>query len=378
MTDRNWGNVYKRLGARPIINAAGNQTVLGGSILSPAVKKAMEEASASYVEMEELLEKSGEHIASLLGVEAAYVTSGCYSALVLCSAAVMTGNDPDKRAQLPDTTGMNDEILLQRTQRYGFDRAFTVPGGKLNYVGDDNGTTAEQMEQAIGPNTAAVAYLVYPDQGKAMPLEQVVEIAHSHNLPVISDAAAQIYPLDYFRRNAKSADLVCFGGKYFNAPHSAGFACGRKDLIEAVTAHGFIGPRPIGRGMKLDRQEIIGLVTAIDEWFAMDHEKRSKEQDARYDSITQELEGIQNVSTKIVRIKSHMLSTLHVIIDTETLGAQQVVRELDEGTPRIKVGAASSDTITINAYTLNEGHEYIIARALKSLLTNYYETHRER
>ena len=372
MTNQNLGQVYNRLGARPVINAAGNQTVLGGSILSGAVKKAMEEAGASYVGMEELLAKSGEHIASLLGVEAAYVTSGCYSALVLCSAAVMTGNDPDKRAQLPDTAGMKDEILLQRVQRYGFDRAFTVPGGKLIYVGDDDSMTTEQLQQAIGPRTAAVAYLLYPDQGKAMPLEQVVQIAHSHNIPVISDAAAQIYPLDYFQRNAQSADLVCFGGKYFNAPHSAGFACGRKDLIEAVTAHGFIGPRPIGRGMKLDRQEIIGLVTAIDEWFAMDHEKRSEEQDARYDAITQELSGIQNVSTKIVRIKGHMLSTLHVVIDTKTLGknAQQVVSELDEGTPRIKVGAAGSDTITINAYTLNEGHEYMIAKALKSLLTN--------
>jgi L-seryl-tRNA(Ser) seleniumtransferase len=371
MTNQNWGYVYNRLGARPVINAAGNQTVLGGSILSPAVKAAMEAASASYVEMEELLAKSGEHIASLLGVEAAYVTSGCYSALVLCSAAVITGNDPDKRAQLPDTTGMKDEILLQSIQRYGFDRAFTVPGGKLTYVGDDNGTTTEQLQQAIGPNTAAVAYLVYPDQGKAMPLEQVVEIAHSRNVPVISDAAAQIYPLDYFRRNAQAADLVCFGGKYFNAPHSAGFACGRKDLIEAVTAHGFIGPRPIGRGMKLDRQEIIGLVTAIDEWFTIDHEKRSQEQNARYDSIAKELEGLESVSTKIVRIKSHMLSTLQVIIDIETLGknAQQIVRELDQGTPRIKVGAAGNNTITINAYTLNEGHEHIIAKALKSLLT---------
>ncbi len=312
-----------------------------------------------------------EHIASLLGVEAAYVTSGCYSALVLCSAAVMTGNDPDKRAQLPDTTGMNDEIILQRTQRYGFDRAFTVPGGKLNYVGDDNGTTTEQMEQAIGPNTAAVAYLVYPDQGKAMPLEQVVEIAHAHDVLVIADAAAQIYPLDYFRRNAQSADLVCFGGKYFNAPHSAGFVCGKKDLMEAVTAHGFIGPRPIGRGMKLDRQEVIGLVTAIDIWFSTDHEQRSREQDARYAAIAQELEGIKSVSTKVVYNKSHMLSTLHVAFDAKILGknAQQVVSELDAGTPRIVLGAHGNDAIAINAYTLNEGEEHIIANTLRELLT---------
>jgi L-seryl-tRNA(Ser) seleniumtransferase len=371
MTDKNWGNVYKRLGARPVINASGNQTVRGGSTPSPAVRQAMEEADASYVEMEELLEKSGAHIASLLGVEAAYVTSGCYAALVLCSAAVMTGDDPDKRAQLPDTTGMKNEILLQKKQRYGYDRAYTIPGGKLIYVGDDNSATPEQLERAIGPNTAAVAYLVQADQGNAIPLEKVVEIAHAHDILVIADAAAQIYPLDYFRRNAQAADLVCFGGKYFNAPHSTGFACGKKDLIEIVTAHGFIGPRPVGRGMKLDRQEIIGLVTAIDEWFAMDHEKRDKEQNARYAAIAQELEGIENVSTEVISTKSHMLSKLHVIIDPEALGknAQQISNELDAGTPRIRVSTSGNNAIVINAYTLNEGEEYIIAEMLKRLIT---------
>jgi len=371
MIDQNWGNVYKKLGVRPLINASGNQTVRGGSTPSPAVRKAMEEADESYVEMVELLEKSGDHIASLLGVEAAYVTAGCYTALVLCSAAVMTGNDPDKRAQLPDTTGLKNEILLQARQRYGYDRAYTVPGGKLLYVGDSDGATPEQLENAIGPNTAAVAYLVQADQGNAIPLAKVVEIAHAHDVLVIADAAAQIHPLDYFRRNAQSADLVCFGGKYFNAPHSTGFACGKKDLIEAVTAHGFIGPRPIGRGMKVDRQEIIGLVTAIDIWFDTDHEERSKEQDARYATIAQELEGIENVSTKVVRNKSHMLSTLHVVFEPETLGknAQQAVNELDAGTPRIRAGAHGANAITINAYTLREGEEYIIAETLRRLLT---------
>jgi L-seryl-tRNA(Ser) seleniumtransferase len=265
---------------------------------------------------------------------------------------------------------MKNEILLQKRQRYGYDRAFTVPGSKLLFVGDENGATPEQLESAIGPNTAAVAYLVQPDQGNAIPLEKTVEIAHTHNVPVIADAAAQIYPLDYFLRNARSSDLVCFGGKYFNAPHSTGFVCGRKNLIEEVTAHGFIGPRPIGRGMKLDRQEIIGLVTAIDIWFATDHEKRSKEQDARYAAIAKELEGIKNVSTKVVPNRSHTLSSLHVVFDSKTLGknAQQLVNELDAGTPRIKVGAAGNDAIAINAYTLNEGEEYIIAKALKRLL----------
>ena len=372
MTDSNWGNVYKKLGARPVINATGNQTVRGGSTPSHAVRKAMEEASASYVEMEELLAKSGEHIASLLGVESVYVTAGCYTALVLSSAAVMTGNDPDKRAQLPDTTGLKNEIILQKKQRYGYDRAYTVPGSKLVIVGDEDGCTPEQLEKAIGPNTAAVAYLIQPNQGNAVPLEEVVEIAHAHDALVIADGASQIYPIDYFRQNAQSADLVCFGGKYFNAPHSTGLVCGQKDLIEVVTAHGFIGPRPIGRGMKVDRQEIIGLVTAIDIWFDTDHEKRSRMQDARYAAITQGLEGIESVSTKVAyNERSHTLSSLHVSFQPETVGkdARQVASELDAGTPRIRVNAQGDNTIAISAYTLNEGEEYILASALRSVLT---------
>ena len=372
MTKSNWGNVYTKLGVRPVINASGNQTVWGGSTPSPVVRQAMDEASASFVEMEELLKKSGDYIASILGVEAAYVTAGCYAALVLSSAAVMTGNDPEKRAQLPDTTGLKNEILLQKKQRYGYDRGYTVPGSKLLFVGDENGATPEQLERAIGPNTAAVAYLVQSDQGNAIPLEQTVEIAHAHNVPVIADAAAQIHPLDYFLRNARSSDLVCFGGKYFNAPHSTGFVCGRKDLVEAVTAHGFIGPRPIGRGMKVDRQEIIGLVTALETWFSTDHEARALKYDAKFAVIARALAGVSAVrETKVVPNKSHTLASLHIALDKKTLGknAQQVAGELDAGTPCIKVGTAGDDAVTINVYTLNEGEEQIIADRLKSLLT---------
>lgn len=134
MANTDWGNVYKKLGARPVINATGNQTVRGGSTPSPAVREAMLEADTSYVEMEELLEKSGHFIAERLGVEDAYVTAGCYAALVLAAATVMTGSDADKRAQLPDTTGLRDEIVFQKVQHYTYDRAFTIPGSKLIFV----------------------------------------------------------------------------------------------------------------------------------------------------------------------------------------------------------------------------------------------------
>ena len=371
MANTGWGNVYKKLGARPVINATGNQTVRGGSTPSATVRDAMRQADESYVEMEELLEKSGQFIAEQLGVEDAYITAGCYAALVLASAAVMTGDDPDKCAQLPDTTGLKDEIVFQKMQHYSYDRAFTIPGSKLISVGDENGCTAEMLDSAIGENTTAVAYLIQPNQGNAVPLKEAIGIAHAHGLPLIADAASQIYPLEYFYRNAQSADLVCFGGKYFNAPHSTGFVCGRKDLIEVVRKHGFIGPRPVGRGMKVDRQEIIGLVTAIDIWLSTNHEVRSKEQDGRYAVLSENLENLDGVSCEVhYQEKSHTLSNLHVTFDPAKSGkdAAQVAQELDAGTPRIKVNTQGKETVVINAYTLNAGEEDIIANALRHLL----------
>lgn len=371
MANTGWGNIYKKLGARPVINATGNQTVRGGSTPSATVRDAMRQADESYVEMEELLEKSGQFIAKQLGVEAAYITAGCYAALVLASAAVMTGNDPDKCAQLPDTTGLRDEIVFPRMQHYTYDRAFTIPGSQLIYVGGEKRCTAADVDAAIGENTSAVAYLIQSGQGDVLPLAEAVEVAHANGLPLIADAAAQIYPLDYFRENAQAADLVCFGGKYFNAPHSTGFVCGRKDLIEMVRTHGFIGPRSVGRGMKVDRQEIVGLVTAIDIWLATNHEARSKEQTGRYAALSHELEGLEGVSCEVhYQKKSHTLSNLHVRFDPETSGkdAVQVAHELDAGTPRIKVNTQGKGTIVIYAYTLNAGEEDIIANALRHLL----------
>ena len=153
-------NVYTRFGIRPLINAVGNQTVRGGSTPSAAVRAAMDGADVNFVDMETFLKKSGDFIASFLDVEAAYVTAGCYAAMVLSSAAAMTYQHPEKRDQLPDTTGLKDELVFQKSQRYGYDRAYSVPGSKLVLVGDDDGCTVEEFENAIGPNTAAIIYLV--------------------------------------------------------------------------------------------------------------------------------------------------------------------------------------------------------------------------
>ena len=150
--------VYKELGVKRVINTVANLTLLGGSILSGKVQAAMEEANECFVDMEELLDKSGKAVGELLGAEAALVTSGCFAALVLGAAAIMTGKDKEKIARLPDTTGMKNEFLIQKGMRYHYDRCVSVSGGKLVEVGEEHGTMAEQLEAAIEPSTGGGRY----------------------------------------------------------------------------------------------------------------------------------------------------------------------------------------------------------------------------
>jgi len=376
MTTTGKGNVYAKLGVRPIINAQGNRTVAGGSAPTPEVARAMEDAANVYVEMEELLARSGEFIAELLGVEAAYVTSGCSAALALSAAACMAGRDPDHIARLPDTTGMKNEVVLQKAQQYTYDRSFTVPGATIVRPGDEDGCTREQLEAAIGPQAAALAYLINANEPDSIVhLDELVEMAHARGIPVIADAAARIYPLDYFRSNAQSADLVCFGAKYLGAPQSAGFVCGKKDLIDAVVEHGFIGFQTngglsFGRPMKLDKQEIVGVVTAVEQWFIMNHEDRLIGYEERLSAISGGLQGMAGVESDLEVVDQYYVTTLQIKIDTATVGktAQDVADELDAGSPRIWVTVVGDDTISVNSHALNEGENMVVAERLRTAL----------
>ena len=372
----NGGHIYQSLGIRPVINAGGNTTMWGGSTPSDVVRKAMDEADGSWVEMRELLDRSGEYIASVLEVEAAYVTSGCFAALVLSTAACIAGTDPKKISILPDTTGMKNEIVALRSLQYPYQRSHLVAGGVLVEVGDEDGCTESDLVGGLGNGTAAVAYIYQPEVYPTdLALEDVVRLAHARDVPVIVDAASEIYPLDHFKRTAQSGDLVCFGAKYINAPHSAGFVCGRKALVAAVAQHSFIGfettENPsLGRGYKLDRQDIVGVVAALGAWFSMDHEERLTDHRAMLAAIQGVLTGIPNVSTKVVQSSISAQLSLHVTLEKEIKGrdAQQLFQELLNGSPRIRVSAPDGGTIAIVAHTLNDGEEIVIADRLRGLL----------
>ena len=367
---------YKNLGVRPVINAGGNTTLWGGSTSSIKVRQAMEESSDNYVEMDELMQNSGHYIATMLGVENAYVTSGCAAAMILSAAACMAGVDPKKTASLPSTTGMKNEIVFQKQQQYPYQRMFSVPGSELVLVGDDKQCTVDQLYDAINPNTAAVAYVYHSELYQSnLTIEEVVRVAHSKDVPVIVDAAGQVYPLDRFTRIAQAADLVCFGAKYFGAPHSTGVVCGRGDLIQSVAAQGFIGfetggRRSLGRGYKVDRQEIVGEVAAMDEWFSLDHEERILDYGAKLNIIQRSLDLIPKVFTEIRRYDSHYQIGLHISFDNSDVdNIHSLSGSLLEGNPRIRVRVDDDNTIAIIPHTLNHGEESIIASRLTDILS---------
>ncbi|MFH1487232.1 MAG: hypothetical protein ABIH46_14265, partial [Chloroflexota bacterium] len=211
------GSIYRGLGVTPVINAAGNLTRLGGSILAPSVLKTMEEANEAYVDMDELFVATGKVIAELLETEAAFVTSGCAAAMALGTAACITGNDIARMERIPDTAGMKNEVVVQGKTRYKYDRCPTTVGAKLVVAGDDNGTSREQLAERLGPNAACVLHLALTEGTPGtLSLDTVIEVSHSKGVPVLVDAAGEVYPLDYFKSFYKrGADLVCFGAKYF-------------------------------------------------------------------------------------------------------------------------------------------------------------------
>ena len=367
--------IYEELGAKPIINAAGNMTLIGGSRLSPKVQEAMEAANRYFVDMKELLECTGKIIADIIGAEAAFVTPGCAAALALGSAACMSGSDPEKVERLPDTSGMKDEILIHNRQRYKYDRCLTIFGAKLVEVGDENGATAEQLEAAITDQTAAIHYLAPGGGAGVVPIEEVLRMGKQHGVPVIVDAAAHVYPLDLLRLYpGMGADLVGYGAKYFGACNSTGILCGRKDLVDAAFRHCFIGfesgqHRSVGRPLKLDRQEVIAVVAALQEWLSMDHEARLAEHKRRAQVIQQALEGVPHITVTPVSDERSLGNGLRVALDEGALGktAQQVIDTLGAGSPSIWV-RGSENFFNVIVPNLVDGDEQIVAERLREVL----------
>jgi L-seryl-tRNA(Ser) seleniumtransferase len=387
-------SIYKKYGVNRVVNAAFHLTRLGGSTLSPKVLEAMEEANKSYCYMWDLIKQGGEHIAKRIGAPAAWITSGAFNALVLAAAACMAGKDPEKMRRLPNTEGMKDEFIIQRCARLlVYDRSIEVAGGKFVFVGDERwGCKPELIENAISEKTAGIHY-AWPAWGNPgiADLEDVLNIAHNYGVPVIVDAAGATYPPDQLSEFVDiGCDLVAIGGKYVGGPNSTGFIYGRKDLVDAIGLHSFIGVeagpeeqsgyyRSIGRGYKLDRQEVIGMLVAFDEWFEIDHEKERFE--PAWDKVhyieknIKDLPGLENARfhhyPRSGKGTGYHTIGLHVILENMSIQeTNMLVRKMREEDPEVWVrNWGNSNDFIINCINLKPGDEKLIVERFTKIFS---------
>ncbi len=278
--------IYSRFGVRTVVNARGNATLAGGTLMAPEVVDAMSEAAGSFALIADLQDAASEVIAEVTGAEAGYVTTGAAAALTLGAAAILARLDPDRMEALPDTGGGPSEIVVQHVHRNAYDHLVRASGARLVEFGDAKGATTDQMTARIGPETAGAFFQGHLEP-LGLPLIEFVRTAHAHGLPVLVDASMNLPPRTDLRRFIDAgADLVAFsGGKTIGGPQASGFLAGRADLLASVGLQqqdmdvmpatwtrrslletGVLARPPqngIGRSMKTGKEEIVGLLVAL-------------------------------------------------------------------------------------------------------------------
>jgi len=367
--------VYERLGVRSIINGVGTVTRLGGSLMAPEVVAAMAQASRSYVDLDELHRQAGDVVARCTGAEAGYVCAGAAAGLVLSTAACVAGSDPAKIRRLPDTSGMKNEIVMHKSQRNGYDHAIRQVGVTIVEIGFANATAEWELEAAIGPKTAAVAYVVAPwlQKSAALSLDVVVRIAHQHNVPVFVDASATLPPHENLTKFIRQgADLVTYsGGKGIRGPQTSGVLCGRRDLIAAAVAQG--NPNhAIGRPMKVGKEEIVGLVTALELYVQKDHAAEFRHWEERARTIVSSVQGIKGLYGREVHDDISRWAPQAVITFERGWNgpsSQDVAAAMRSGDPPIYV-TSRPDELSIATMTLENGDAELIAKRLREILGN--------
>jgi seryl-tRNA(Sec) selenium transferase len=370
-------SLYEKLGVSRVINCFGTYTLIGGHTFSDKVRAAMDEADRNFAWLWELEEKAGKRICELTGAEAAFITPGVFAALSMSAAACMAGKNQENMSKLPDTSGMNNEFIIQRALRdFKYDRSMTVAGGKIVEVGDEiEGCTPEMMEKAITSRTAGFHYMAHGTTGNftaetanIVDLDTLIEIAHRNCLPVIVDAAFQCYPKDGFKRFIKKgADLVAYSCKYFGGPNTAGILLGKKELVEAVALHSFIGQeggpggklfleaepdRPHGsvfRGYKMDRSSITGAVASLEEHLERDYEIVFRKARKKAEMMMDSWNKVTGVKTRLFDVGEDPEEpgriSVHLILDRNPDEVNSIVKSLMNKNPPIWVSAKSNHLI---------------------------------
>jgi uncharacterized pyridoxal phosphate-dependent enzyme len=356
-------DLLRELGIRKFINAVGTVTYMTGSLMHREVIDAIVSSSADFCILDEVQDKVGEKIAALCHAEAATVSAGCWSAMTLGMAGVLTGMDQKKVAQLPNLDGMKSEVILQKKHNHGYVHAIESCGVKLVEV-----ETAGDLERAINEKTAMLWFLNFATSDGLIKQEEFVALGKKHSIPTMIDIAADVPPVEnLWKFNDMGFDLVCIsGGKAMFGPQSAGILMGRKDLIAAARLSA--PPRGgIARGQKVNKEEILGMYVALEKYIKTDHDKEWKmweEKIAGIESSIKKVNGIKTETT-IPPFANHT-PNLHITWDPAKtkLTSSEMQEKLRKGEPSIEIMGGSGNDISLSVFLLKPGQEKILAKRI--------------
>jgi uncharacterized pyridoxal phosphate-dependent enzyme len=372
---------YDKLGVTKIINAAGTYTALTASIMPPSVQAAVARAAKHPVRLHELQIAAGEYLARQLKCEAAMVTAGAASALTLATAAAMTQGDRTAVHNIPtDTTGLKNEVIVQKAHRYEYDHAIRNCGVKFVEV-----VTLAEYEASFTDRTVMTNFFNAAEKGE-ISREDWVRVAHSHGVPCLNDAAADVPPIsNLWNYTQMGFDLVAFsGGKGIRGPQNTGLLLGRKDLIDAAMRNNSPNSDTVGRGMKVAKEQIVGMVAAVDWFLSQTDAALETEFRRRAERIAAQLKNIPTLEPRIVipNVAANAIPHLLLRYDTQRVKIQpgEVMTELRKGTPSIELNPSTGrknaaglpsdeNTIVVGVWMLEPGEDLIVARRLKEVLT---------
>jgi L-seryl-tRNA(Ser) seleniumtransferase len=363
-------DVIKRLGVRTFINAAGTYTTFTASLMPPQVFAAMQTASRQYAPLNELHDAVGKRIAVLTKSEAALVSAGAASALSIGTAACVAGTDRDKIQRLPDTSGMANEVIFQKSHRFGYDHAVRNCGVKIVEV-----ETAADLEAAVNEKTAMMFFFNDKADAGQIGVEEFAALGKKHDVPTMIDAAADIPPVEsLWRFTEMGYSLAAFsGGKGLRGPQSAGLLLGRKDLIEAGRMNGSPNSDTLCRSNKVNKEELVGMLVALEVFLDLDHDGAWKDWEARCETISQAVKDVPGLQTEIVvpPIANHV-PHLHLRWDYAAAGIQplEVATAMREGSPSIEVNPSTNDEeLVIGVWMMEPGDDAMVAKRLREVLT---------
>jgi uncharacterized pyridoxal phosphate-dependent enzyme len=362
--------LYKSIGVRPIVNARGTFTIITGSQTLPDVKRAMDLASRSFVNMDELMDAVGQRLAELSGAEWGIVTAGCAAALTHCTSAAIAGGNPERMQRVPNLAGLKSEVIVPEYSHNVYDHAIRMLGVKLVIV-----KTKAELDAAFNERTAMAYILAGPNDDGPLGTRVVAEACKRHNVPLVVDAAAEILTLKPNVHLERGATAVAYsGGKCIRGPQAAGLLFGDKKFLQGA----WINSAPhhaFGRSLKVGKEEIMGMLAAVELWVKRDHKAEWAMWESWLNQIATSVKRVPGVTTQMRQPSADLSNrTPELVIqwDAAKLGAsgQDIFRHLLETEPRINLARSNANSVAVVPYQMQAGDEKVVADRLFAVLSN--------